>query len=219
VRRWRARLFQGYVVAAILGFAVLFGLAKTFPYFTIDLMLTRGLQSITAPWFAGLMWLISWPGYMPQSIVILLVMVLGIWALRARWVAVCALLAAVGAWAVGDVVKFIVQRPRPTADLVQIAQHLNSYSFPSGHVTQYTALCGFLLFLTFAILKPSFGRGLLVVLLGLLILLIGPSRMYLGAHWASDVVGGYLLGSLWLIVTVWVYRWGGPRFFKSDEPH
>jgi len=40
-----------------------------------------------------------------------------------------------------------------------------------------------------------------------LIVLIGPSRVFLGAHWASDVVGGYLIGTIWLILLILAYRW------------
>jgi undecaprenyl-diphosphatase len=46
-----------------------------------------------------------------------------------------------------------------------------------------------------------------------LIALIGMSRIYLGQHWASDVLGAYLLGTLTLVVNIWFYRWGKKRFF------
>jgi undecaprenyl-diphosphatase len=55
-----------------------------------------------------------------------------------------------------------------------------------------------------------------LVFLALLIALVGISRVYLGEHWPSDVFGAYLLGSLWLTLTVYVYRWGKPRFFKNQ---
>jgi undecaprenyl-diphosphatase len=46
---------------------------------------------------------------------------------------------------------------------------------------------------------------------------MGPSRIYLGQHWFSDVMGAYVLGSLWLLLSIRVYRWGKPRFFR-DQP-
>jgi undecaprenyl-diphosphatase len=54
---------------------------------------------------------------------------------------------------------------------------------------------------------------LLVLLLSVSIALVGLSRIYLGEHWASDVLGAYLLGSLSLAATVALYRWGKTRFF------
>jgi undecaprenyl-diphosphatase len=69
------------------------------------------------------------------------------------------------------------------------------------------------MFLGFTLLKPSWARTLLLVILGSLVALIGLSRIYLGAHWASDVTGAYLLGSLWLAVSIGIYRWGKARIF------
>jgi membrane-associated phospholipid phosphatase len=77
----------------------------------------------------------------------------------------------------------------------------------------YSAFFGILIFLGYTLLKPSLGRTLLLVILGSPVALVGLSRIYLGDHWASDVAGAYLLGSLWLALSIAVYRWGKPRFF------
>jgi undecaprenyl-diphosphatase len=61
------------------------------------------------------------------------------------------------------------------------------------------------------LLKNSWWRTLLLVLLLGLVGMIGPSRIYVGEHWASDVVAAYLLGSVWLALSVLVYRWGVKR--------
>ncbi len=54
---------------------------------------------------------------------------------------------------------------------------------------------------------------MLFVILGSLVALIGLSRIYVGDHWASDVTGAYLLGSLWLALSIAIYSWGKTRFF------
>ena len=77
----------------------------------------------------------------------------------------------------------------------------------------YLGFFGFLGFLSFSLLKPSLKRWLFMLLIGSLIALIGISRIYLGEHWASDVLGSYLLGALSLVVIIQVYRWGKTRFF------
>jgi undecaprenyl-diphosphatase len=77
----------------------------------------------------------------------------------------------------------------------------------------YTCFFGFIVFLAFTLLKPSWMRRLLLAFFGLLVLLVGFSRIYTGEHWASDVLGAYLLGSLLLVAMIQLYRWGKPRFF------
>jgi undecaprenyl-diphosphatase len=77
----------------------------------------------------------------------------------------------------------------------------------------YLGFFGFVGFLAFSLLKPSVKRSLLLVLFGGLIVLIGASRIYTGEHWASDVLGAYLLGSLTLVAIVQLYIWGKTRFF------
>ena len=77
----------------------------------------------------------------------------------------------------------------------------------------YLGFLGFIGFLVFSLLKPSLKRTLLLVLIGIPVFLIGISRIYLGQHWASDVLGSYLLGTLTLVATIQFYRWGKTRFF------
>ena len=93
---------------------------------------------------------------------------------------------------------------------------LNSYSFPSGHVMFYVGFFGFVAFLVFSLLKPSMKRTLILVFINLWIVLIGVSRISLGEHWASDVLGAYLLGSLTLVAIVQLYLWGKTRFFVNQ---
>jgi membrane-associated phospholipid phosphatase len=212
-RRWRARAFQVYLVTATAAFGILVVLASQFSYFPIDLSITHGVQTINAAWFASLMWAVSLPGYAPQSWLLVGAVVVLLFALGLRWEAIPALVAAAGATGLGALVKLAVHRPRPGANLVNVVQQLNDPSFPSGHVLLYTAFFGFLIFLAYTLLKPSWGRTVLFVILGSLVVLIGLSRIYVGDHWASDVTGAYLLGSLWLALTIAIYRWGKTRFF------
>jgi undecaprenyl-diphosphatase len=213
VRRYRAVLFQLSLLIITAAFAVLTFLVKTTPSFPIDLQITRGLQSINIPLFAGLMSAVSWAGFGPQSAIITVLTVAVIFGFGLHWEAVMALAAAVFSTAVNVLVKDLIQRPRPTAAVVHVLDTLNSYSFPSGHVMFYLGFFGFIWFLAFSVLKPSLKRGLLLVFFGGLVILIGISRIYLGEHWASDVLGSYLLGTLTLVAMIQLYRWGKTRFF------
>jgi len=212
-RRWRAWIFEVYLVAATLAFGTLAVLASLFNYFPVDLSIARGVQTITAVWFANVMWAVSYPGYAPQSYVLVGAMVVLLFVLGLRWEAVVALIAAAGATGLGSLIKLVVHRPRPGTDLVHVVQQLNDSSFPSGHVLLYAAFFGFLIFLAYTLLKHSVARLATLLILVSLVGLIGLSRIYLGDHWASDVTGAYLLGSLWLSLSIIVYRWGKTRFF------
>ena len=213
VRRYRAVLFQVVLVIVAVAFGALTFLVKTMPSFAIDLQITRAIQLINFPFFASLMNLISWPGFSPQSMIITGLIVLLIYGFGLHWEALMALIAAVLSTAINVLLKDLVQRARPTTGLIHVVATLNSYSFPSGHVMFYLGFFGFIWFLTFSLLKPSIKRSLVLVFFGILIVLIGVSRVYLGQHWASDVLGAYLLGTLTLVATIQLYRWGKIRFF------
>jgi membrane-associated phospholipid phosphatase len=213
IRRWRARAFQAYLVLATAAFAGLLVLANMFSYFSIDLTITRAFQTINFPWFASVMWGVSFIGYSPQMDVLIGAASIFLFVIGLRWEGVTTLVTAMGAAGLGQLIKIIVHRPRPGADLVTVIDQLNSYSFPSGHVLTYTAFFGFLFFLGYTLLKPSILRTLLLTLLGGLVALIGISRIFVGDHWASDVTGAYLLGSLWLVLWIYLYQWGKTRFF------
>jgi undecaprenyl-diphosphatase len=98
--------------------------------------------------------------------------------------------------------------------MVEVYAHSVTRSFPSGHVTSYMALFGFLFYLIYALMRPSLLRSALGAVFGALIGLVGLSRVYLGAHWASDVLGGYCFGFFWLALTIYFYR----RFNGAPRP-
>lgn len=114
-------------------------------------------------------------------------------AVRATVALWAAYLGAVGLY---ELVKMLVARPRPPAvdDLV----HATGAAFPSGHTTQALAAWGILALLLLRT-RPRWTRWLLTSAT-LLVLLVGASRIYLGAHWLTDVLGGLALGGAWLAV-------------------
>ena len=206
-------LFQVTLLLVAGSFAALTFLVKTMPSFAIDLQISQFVQLINNPFFALFMGLISWPGFLPQSIIIAVLTVLLFYKLGLQWESLMMLFAATFSSGVNVLVKDLIQRPRPTAGMVNVISTLTSYSFPSRHVMFYLGYFGFVAFLVFSLLKPTLKRNLLLVLLCGLIILVGPSRIFLGQHWASDVLGAYLLGSLTLAVIIQFYRWGKTRFF------
>jgi membrane-associated phospholipid phosphatase len=215
VRRKRAVAFEVYVFVASAVFLTMAVLARTVGYFPIDLTVTRAIQRIDDPGFADLMRFISWFGFIPQVDLIAISFILLLFTRGLRWEAVSAIFAALGP-ILGPVIKWIVARPRPTADLVEVFSTITSPGFPSGHVLMVTTFYGFMTFLGYTLFKSSWVRTLLLLGFAVLISLMGVSRIYLGHHWFSDVIGAYLFGSLWLALAIHVYRWGKPRFFAHQ---
>jgi membrane-associated phospholipid phosphatase len=212
-REYRTLAFQVMLFSAIGAFAVLTLIVSSTPLLALDVQITRSLQTLSSPSFAAVMDWISWVGFQPQSYIVPAVVAFLLFRLGLHWEAVTSLVAALVPGLVNVLIKELIRRPRPTADLVDVLSVLDSYSFPSGHVMFYAGFFGFLWFVTYALFKRSLTRTLLLVFFGSLIALVGVSRMYLGHHWASDILGAYLLGGLSLVVILRFYRWGKTRFF------
>lgn len=99
------------------------------------------------------------------------------------------------------VIKHLVSSIRPSGMMITRA----SYSFPSGHSTLAVAIYGFLLFLFIQQIKPPYKRYWVAPIVSLIVMVI-LSRLYLGAHWLTDVLGGSLLGLTICLVTTISYR-------------
>jgi undecaprenyl-diphosphatase len=130
--------------------------------------------------------------------------------LQRQWSAAALVAASAVADGLTVLVKLAVARPRPSPDLVEVYRSVSGYSFPSGHVVHYVAFYGFIGYLVWRRLRtrpPPRGLArtalrVLLVLCCVLVALVGPSRVFLGAHWPTDVLGGYLLGGACLLVLI-----------------
>jgi undecaprenyl-diphosphatase len=218
-RRYRTILFRAYLLVAIVVFVVLALLARDIAYFTVDVTITRFIQGIASSGFGALLYALSWIGFMPQTLVITVAIIGAVYAGGWKWESVVLALSVIGSGALTLALKTLIERPRPTVDLVHVLAQFSSYSFPSGHVLYFTTFFGFLLYLAYVLLERSWWRTVALLGLGGMIALVGVSRIYQGEHWASDVLGAYLLGSVWLYGSTVVYRWGKRRrFFAREQP-
>ncbi len=199
----RISYFRIILVVLIVSFAILTFLVRHNPYFPFDLVITRMIQTIKLPGFDPLMRFLSWLGIAPVAIVSVALFAAMFFYLKKVTEAKLILLSSFGAIVLSESFKALVQRPRPDPTLILQIEHFNRPdSFPSGHVLFFIGLYGFLLFLVHTKLKQSYLKTALLIILSLLLILIGFSRIYLGSHWFSDVLGSYLIGTAWLLVVV-----------------
>jgi undecaprenyl-diphosphatase len=104
--------------------------------------------------------------------------------------------------------KELLDRPRPPLDDQLV--HATSESLPSGHATMAIVVIGTLVMLAWPERTPA-GRTALVALAALWVGAVGLTRIYLGVHWFSDVVAGWLVGGAWLAVCVAAWSWWRAR--------
>ena len=104
----------------------------------------------------------------------------------------------------GAIIKLIIARERP---LTEYAANLAlaTHSFPSGHTSGSTVAYGLLAYLAWQLIPQPLG-SIVVIALIVLIIFIGISRVYLGAHFPSDIVGGWLLGAIVLCGIIVIVR-------------
>lgn len=219
--RWqvlrRGRTWIGPFVFALIAVSTLAIAARSFSILPGDLPFSREIQENRTPLLTDLMYAVSFIGTGIAPIIVTSLVLLLLWIGRLR---VEAVFLALGLLAdlLGLALKLIVGRHRPTSNLIYVAQQLSSPSFPSGHTLHYTVFYGFLAFVIAINFRNSWTRNVICGVCIGLIALVGPSRIYLGEHWLSDVLGGYLLGSLCLILLISGYLWVKGRFEITALP-
>lgn len=185
-------------LVCLIGFGLIAWLVSQPGIPPIDGVTTDFLHGLASPTLDALMNGATWVGSSPVLTVVVALAVVVLVARRRRAEAAFIVIALVGTLVLNDGLKLLFLRPRPGFDW---AAAWPETSFPSGH-----SMSSFVVYLAIALVIWRLGgRGVgiaaLVVAIGLAVC-VGISRIYLGAHWLSDVIGGYLAGALWLLVLV-----------------
>lgn len=183
-------------------------LASEFAVLPIDLKSYHELQEETNPLFNILMQGVSDLG--ETSIATLMIVItVAIFALRRQWLEAIFMLATTSNVLLAFILKDIIHRARPfpiAENATGLIQKIDQYSYPSGHVLFFVVFFGFFAYLAW-IHFAGRARVIVIAICGVLIILIGPSRVFLGVHWASDVLGSYIIGTIWLMILILAYQW------------
>ncbi len=199
-------LFLGLAMMQLSLFAPLAWWIHKHPMLSTDVEISQVLQKKQSVFLDTLSRMLSAVGSATTTITLALLVSLALWREHRRLEAVITTCVSITSALVRRFLQQLVHRPRPYEPLVHVDTKKKTPSFPSGHTTASTIVWGWFIALILLLLPGTpLRKGSLAIFPSLIILLIGPSRIYLGEHWASDVLGGYLLGSTWLGVALSLY--------------
>jgi membrane-associated phospholipid phosphatase len=192
--------------------------AHIFAVFPFDLKISHELQEMKNPAISFIMHGVSAIGDTLVGI-FMVVVVFAFYVARRQSLEAFFILATMSNFVLTTFLKLLVARPRPPdffLDPADILTSVNQYSFPSGHVLFFVVFFGFIAYLAW-LHQAGLPRIMVITVCSVLVILIGPSRVYLGAHWASDVAGSYIIGILWLFVLILGYQMVARKNHRSKD--
>ena len=203
-------LILGLALLAI--FAGLTFYAVGHPYMPFDVSIERSIQSINwGPLVPVFKWFdeLEGPRQLFAGIAVIALVAVVSWR-KAPLMVVAAL-----SGPIYTVLQGIIQRPRPSSDLVNVIRHTSGYSFPSGHIVFFSWV---LVLLVVCLGVGRLPRPLLAVawIAAAAVLLVAcVGRIYFGEHWPSDVLGGLLVGVSWSALSLALGRLTDPVFRRA----
>ena len=215
----RGRGLGRIIIRGLVGFAAVLAVVRVDRGSRLDIAATRRLQRWRGPRIDRAMELASWPGYAPQSRIIP-VGIIGGWLVAGLPTEAAFQAMGWGSALLATVAKAFARRPRPIASQVNvIVAPLGGTSFPSGHVLSYVGTYGFLAYLLGSRVKDVRLRRLLIAPPIALVAVVGPSRIYQGHHWLTDVLASYLLGISYVAALAALDRRWLSRGAAQDRPN
>lgn len=147
-------------------------------------------------------------------ILIVIIAAVFFWLSNHKWSVYLLLLGTTGGHLLNRLLKLHFERPRPS--VVEWGDQVTTYSFPSGHATSSFLVYGILAYLVARAVPTRSLKLFTWIVAGLLVVAVGISRMYLGVHYPTDVVAGFILAAGWIFVVAAVMN--AVRFFAVRRP-
>lgn len=141
--------------------------------------------------------------HLGSATVLILLCILFLSVLKDKKIALAISINLILVYLLNVLLKIVVARPRP--EVLKLVYE-TGFSFPSGHAMVATGFYGFLIYISYKKIKNKAIRNTLIVFLSILVLLIGLSRIYLGAHYATDIIGGFIIGIIYLVLFIKIIK-------------
>lgn len=175
--------------------------AGIFNYFPGDAWFSQTIQSFTDPGLTAFLKGVSWIFGDWHAVILVIPAWLLVWwkvgLIEGLLIPLASLISLIN-----EGLKIAVARPRPAPELVNVMIYYHDSGFPSGHAFFAVMFLGILTFLLFRHVKITLWRSIALILAILIFLLIAFARIYLGLHWASDILGGMIYGGLFLFLLI-----------------
>ncbi|MFB7637922.1 phosphatase PAP2 family protein [Peribacillus butanolivorans] len=191
-------------VIFLIGFSIMAFTISAYEFLNFDKTVISFVQGLESPFLTTIMKGFTFIGSSISIIILSLLVLFYLYkVLKHRLELVLFSAVMVGSALLNLILKLFFQRARP--DLHRLIE-IGGYSFPSGHAMNAFTLYGILTFLLWRHISTMWGRTLLILFSVMMILTIGISRIYLGVHYPSDIIGGYLASGCWLAISIWVFQ-------------
>ncbi len=199
-------LFSGFMLSlvSLIAFSSLAILVNGQKLVQFDQVLISAVQGWESPALTLIMKFFTFIGSFPSVFVISLCTILFLYfVLKHRMELILFATVMIGTPIINQVLKHFFHRTRP--DLHRLIE-ASGYSFPSGHAMNAFAVYGIIAFLLWRHIPSHLGRTILILISSVFIFMIGTSRIYLGVHYPSDIIGGYLASGFWLSIAIWFFQ-------------
>lgn len=202
----KSNLVIAFIISAfcMVGFSLISLLISDHKIIHFDSTVISAVQGLESPTLTSVMKFFTFIGSTKMVIILSLLIMLFLYkVLHHRLELILFTVVILGAAALNFLLKHLFHRMRPNLHrLIDIS----GFSFPSGHAMSAFALYGIVAFLLWRHIPTKWGRSLLIFISSFMILMIGISRIYLGVHYPSDIIGGYFASGFWLAISIWFFQ-------------
>ncbi|WP_423798655.1 phosphatase PAP2 family protein [Neobacillus sp. SAB-20_R2A] len=201
------QLTRAFIISVIslAAFALMATLIEAHKIVRFDSTIINSVQGLESPALTAIMKFFTFIGSTKIVVILSILIIYFLYkVLHHRLELILFIAVIAGTPIINSILKSIFHRARPEFHrLIEIG----GYSFPSGHAMNAFSVYGILAFLLWRHIATRTGRTLLIIFSIIMILMIGISRIYLGVHYPSDIIGGYFASGFWMTTTIWFFQW------------